>query len=65
MTEYYFVTENMSVGYDRKPLIESMEIRLKKGEILTLIGPNGAGKSTILKSIARQLNELIADYHMD
>ncbi|MGN0158392.1 MAG: ABC transporter ATP-binding protein [Brotaphodocola sp.] len=55
MTEYYFTAENMCVGYDREPLIRNMEIRLKKGEILTLIGPNGAGKSTILKSIARQL----------
>lgn len=56
--EYYFRAEKMSVGYNKKPLIENMEIRLKKGEILTLIGPNGAGKSTVLKSIARQL-ELI------
>lgn len=53
--EYYFYAEKLSVGYHMRPLIEPMEIRLKKGEILTLIGPNGAGKSTVLKSIARQL----------
>lgn len=53
--EYYFKTEQMSVGYQGKPLIENIEIRLNKGEILTLIGPNGAGKSTLLKSIAKQL----------
>ena len=53
--EYYVITEKMSVGYQGKPLIEDVEIRLPKGEILTLIGPNGAGKSTILKSIAGQL----------
>ena len=53
--EYYFRAEKMSVGYDRKPLIEEIEIELKKGEILTLIGPNGAGKSTVLKSITKQL----------
>lgn len=58
MTEYYFSTEKMSVGYQNRPLIENIEIRLKKGEILTLIGPNGAGKSTVLKSIARQLQLL-------
>ena len=55
---YYFKTEHLSVGYQNRPLIENIEIELKKGEILTLIGPNGAGKSTILKSISRQL-ELI------
>ena len=53
--EYYFRADKMSVGYDRKPLIEEIEIELKKGEILTLIGPNGAGKSTVLKSITKQL----------
>ena len=48
----------MTVGYDGKPLIKEIEIRLRRGEILTLIGPNGAGKSTILKSITRQLKLL-------
>lgn len=54
--KYYFRTEKMSVGYQKRPLIENIEIGLEKGEILTLIGPNGAGKSTILKSIAKQLS---------
>lgn len=53
--EYYFFTEKMSVGYQKRPLIENIEIRLEKGQILTLIGPNGAGKTTVLKSIARQI----------
>ncbi len=52
---YYFKTEQMSVGYQGKTLIQNIEIGINKGEILTLIGPNGAGKSTILKSIAKQL----------
>ena len=56
--EYFFTTQQMCVGYGKKPLIRDIEIRLKKGEILTLIGPNGAGKSTILKSIAKQLSLL-------
>lgn len=54
--EYFFTTQQLTVGYQKKPLIRDIEIRLKKGEILTLIGPNGAGKSTILKSIAKQLS---------
>lgn len=54
--DYYFQTEEMTVGYDKKPLLRPISIGLKKGEILTLIGPNGAGKSTILKSIGRQLS---------
>lgn len=54
--DYYFKTEKMTVGYDKKPLLRHIDIGLKKGEILTLIGPNGAGKSTILKSISKQLS---------
>ncbi|NBK92988.1 ABC transporter ATP-binding protein [bacterium 1XD21-13] len=55
MKEFYFYTEGLTVGYHGVPLIKNIEIRLKRGEILTLIGPNGAGKTTILKSIIRQL----------
>ncbi|MDD3370113.1 MAG: ABC transporter ATP-binding protein [Lachnospiraceae bacterium] len=51
-------TENLTVGYDGKPVVEKIELSLKKGEILTIIGPNGSGKSTILKSITRQLELL-------
>lgn len=58
MDEFYFCTEGLTVGYHGVPLIKNIEIRLKKGEILTLIGPNGAGKTTILKSIIRQLEPL-------
>lgn len=53
---YYFYTNKICVGYDKKPLIKEIEIELPKGEILTLIGSNGAGKSTVLKSIAGQLS---------
>ena len=55
MKSYFFYTDQLTVGYDGKPLIKEINIQLNKGEILTLIGPNGAGKSTILKSITRQL----------
>ena len=55
---YYFQTQNLTVGYDGKPLIRDITINVEKGEIVTLIGPNGAGKSTILKSITRQLKTI-------
>lgn len=59
MADYYFQTEDLSVGYNGRALIRDISLGIKKGEIVTLIGPNGAGKSTILKSITRQL-QLIA-----
>lgn len=65
MEEFYFYTEGLTVGYQGVPLIKNIEIRLKKGEILTLIGPNGAGKTTILKSIIRQLAPLGGMVYLD
>lgn len=63
--EYYFKTQQMSVGYQGETLIHDIEIGLYKGEILTLIGPNGAGKSTILKSIAKQLKLISGLVYLD
>lgn len=55
MADYYFQMQDLTVGYNGKPLIHDICIGIEKGEIVTLIGPNGSGKSTILKSITRQL----------
>lgn len=65
MTEYYFSTRAMSVGYHGNTLIRDINMGIKKGEIITLIGPNGAGKSTILKSIARQLALIGGTVYLD
>ena len=65
MGEYFVHSEQMTVGYDGKPLIKDIEIRLNRGEILTLIGPNGAGKSTILKSLTRQLKLISGTVYLD
>ena len=56
MEAYFFQTEKLSVGYDGKPLIKEIEIKLNRGQILTLIGPDGAGKS--LQDSLKQSGEL-------
>lgn len=58
MCDYYFTSEALTVGYHGVPLIKNINIKLQKGEILTLIGPNGSGKSTILKSLTKHLEKL-------
>lgn len=65
MAEDYLYTENMAVGYGKIPLIEQIELHVRRGEIVTLIGPNGAGKSTILRSVIRQLNLLGGAVYLD
>ena len=41
---YYFQAKQLCVGYQNQPLIQNIEIELKKGEILTLIGPKRCRK---------------------
>ena len=49
---------DLTVGYDRIPLIKNINLGVRPGEILTLIGPNGSGKSTILKTITKRLKTI-------
>ena len=63
--EFILSTAALAVGYGGRPLIRDIEIRLKRGEILTLIGPNGAGKSTILKTITRHLTPVAGTVYIE
>ena len=65
MSDYYFSTTELTVGYDGKPLIKDITVNVNRGEILSVIGPNGAGKSTVLKSIAKQLETIGGTVYLD
>src|SRR5262249_7456232 len=43
--------KNVSSGYGAIEALKSIDLRIEKGEIVTLIGANGAGKSTTLRNI--------------
>lgn len=45
----------LSVGFDKKPVLQDATIDLIPGAVIAIAGPNGAGKSTLLKTIARQI----------
>ena len=42
---------DLTVSYDRKPVLWGIDFELPAGKIVGIIGPNGAGKSTLIKSI--------------
>lgn len=65
MSGAYLYTDDLSVGYQGKALIEHIALSLRRGEIMTLIGPNGSGKSTILRSIIRQLRLIGGTVYLD
>ena len=56
MTETWYLTcENVQIGFPDRPVAGPIDLKLPRGQILSVIGPNGAGKTTFLKSVARQL----------
>jgi len=50
--------EDVTVGYDSKPVSTGIGMRVYKQDRIALIGPNGVGKSTILKTIFKSQEPL-------
>ncbi|MEL6539171.1 MAG: ABC transporter ATP-binding protein, partial [Bacteroidota bacterium] len=42
---------DLTVSYDRKPVLWDVDLFLPTDRVIGIIGPNGAGKSTLLKAI--------------
>ena len=43
--------ENLTVGYDRTPVLENVNLEILEKDFIGVIGPNGGGKTTLLKAI--------------
>jgi len=39
-------------GFDGRPVLERVDLRIQAGEVVALMGPNGGGKTTLLRLIA-------------
>jgi len=42
---------DLHAGYGRAEVLTGLNLRLEKGQVVTVIGPNGAGKSTLLNAL--------------
>ncbi len=42
---------DLTVSYNRKPVLWDIDLSVPQGSLVGIIGPNGAGKSTLIKSI--------------
>ncbi len=47
--------EDLSKGYDEKPLFQNLKLMIAVGERVAIIGPNGIGKSTLLRTLVGDL----------
>ena len=43
--------ENLTVAYDKVPVLENVDLEIRENDFLGVIGPNGGGKTTLLKAI--------------
>lgn len=41
---------DMTVAYDRRPVLWDVDLKIPAGKLVGILGPNGAGKSTLLKA---------------
>lgn len=62
--------KDLKIGYDKKIIIEDLDLSIEEGKVTSIIGPNGCGKSTLLKSIGRILKKekgevFLLDKNMD
>ena len=49
--EYPIQIHDMTIAYQKKPVLWDVELDVPEGKLVGIIGPNGAGKSTMIKAI--------------
>tara|TARA_Y100001935_G_scaffold253375_1_gene259427 strand:- start:1606 stop:2355 length:750 start_codon:yes stop_codon:yes gene_type:complete len=49
-TEIAVSIKDLTVAFDKKPVLWDIDLDIPKGALTAIVGPNGAGKSTLLKA---------------
>ena len=64
-TEAIVELKNISVFYNKRQIIDNLNLRINKQEILGMLGPNGVGKSTIFNLITGLKNPNYGEIFID
>ena len=43
MTDALVELNRLTVNFDDRPVVDRVDLRVQRGDIITIIGPNGAG----------------------
>jgi len=61
----FLAVENLTLGYDRKPVVHDVSFRVERGESVALLGVNGSGKSTLLMGMSKSLSPMAGDVRVE
>ncbi|MEM9003869.1 MAG: ABC transporter ATP-binding protein [Cyanobacteria bacterium P01_F01_bin.86] len=64
-TQVALTTRKLTLAYDNKAIIETLDLAIPAGKITVLVGPNGCGKSTLLKGLGRLLKPRAGVVYLD
>jgi ABC-2 type transport system ATP-binding protein len=59
--EYAIECENLTRKFGRLTAVDSLNLRIRKGELFGFLGPNGAGKTTTIKMLTTLLSPTSGD----
>jgi iron complex transport system ATP-binding protein len=46
-------TRDLYLGYERRMVVNGLDLHIPQGQVTVIVGPNGCGKSTLLAGLAR------------
>ncbi|QNE42626.1 ABC transporter ATP-binding protein [Frigoribacterium sp. NBH87] len=55
----------VTLGYDRRIVVDGLDLSIERGTVTTLIGANGSGKSTVLSALGRLLAPVAGAVELD
>ncbi len=56
---------NIVAGYDKKIILNYIDVTIPRNQISVIIGANACGKSTLLKALARLISPVSGEIHID
>lgn len=51
--------QNISMRYDRRTILNNIDLDIRKGDFLAVTGPNGGGKTTLLRILLKLLKPTV------